>query len=105
MTQRSKESQINLAVQAKRSDPTVSLRHIAKTFNVAELTLRSRMNGTRARQDVPSNRSRLTELEENMIVIYIIDLDSRGFTARILDVEDIANIILATRHALRVGTR
>ena len=54
---------------------------------------------------MPSNRSRLTELEENVIIIYIINLDSRGFAARILDVEDIANIILATRYTLRIGTR
>ena len=40
-----------------------------------------------------------------MIVTYIIDLDSRGFAPRMLNVEDIANIILAARDASRVGTR
>ena len=46
-----------------------------------------------------------SELEENVIVTYIIDLDSRGFAPRIPDVEDMANVILATRYASRVRTR
>ena len=63
------------------------------------------MNGIRAVQDTRSVRHRLTELEENVIITYIVDLDSRGFAPRILDVEDMANVILATRDASRVGTR
>lgn len=34
-----------------------------------------------------------------------MELDSRGFAPRMLDVEDMANVILATRHASRVGAR
>lgn len=61
------------------------------------------MNGTRARQDTRPNSTRLTELEENVIVTYIMDLDSRGFAPRIPDVEEMANVILAERDASRVG--
>ena len=105
MAQRSNESQINLAVQAIQKDPTLAIRRAASIFNIAESTLRHRMSGRRARKDILSNSRRLTELEENMIATYIMDLDSRGFAPRIPDVEDMANIILAARDASRVGTR
>ena len=40
-----------------------------------------------------------------MIIRYILDLDSRGFTPRLASVKDIANYILESRGADRVGKR
>jgi hypothetical protein len=45
----------------------------------------------------------LTELEENAVLKYILDLDMRGFPPRLADVGDMANILLADRDAGRVG--
>ena len=101
----SKESQMVLAIQSLQNDPNLTRRAAARTYNVSETSLRRRMNGTRARQDTRPNSTRLTELEENVIVTYIMDLDSRGFAPRMPDVEDMANVILAVRNASRVGTR
>jgi hypothetical protein len=44
----------------------------------------------------------MTELEEEVIVQYIIDLDIRGFGPRLASVEDIVNNILETRGGKRV---
>ena len=63
------------------------------------------MNGKQARRDIRANNTRLTELEEKTLIRYILDLDSQGFTPRLHDVEDIANVIAASRDASRVGTR
>ena len=38
-----------------------------------------------------------------MIIIYIIDLDSRGFAPQTPNVKEIANIILAERDASYIG--
>jgi hypothetical protein len=46
---------------------------------------------------------KLTELEEEVIVQHIIDLNSRGFSPQLANVEDIANYLLETRRAKRVG--
>ena len=99
----SKESQIVLAIQSLQNDPNLTRRAAARTYNVSETSLRRRMNGTRARQDTRPNSTRLTELEENVIVTYIMELDSRGFAPRMPDVEEMANVILAERDASRVG--
>jgi hypothetical protein len=45
----------------------------------------------------------LTEAEEDVIVQYILQLDSRGFSPRKADVEDMANLLLAKRDARRGG--
>ena len=47
--------------------------------------------------------SKLTIEEEEVIVRYILDLDTRGFSPRKAEVEDMANLLLTRRGATRVG--
>ena len=54
------------------------------------------------RESVPNSR-KLTDLEEQTIIQYVLDLDSRSFPPRLSDVEDIANKLLADRDAPPVG--
>jgi hypothetical protein len=61
------------------------------------------MTGQPPRSDYRPKVQKLTELEEGVIVNYIIDLDSRGFSPWLADVEDIANYLLETHQAKRVG--
>lgn len=61
------------------------------------------MQGRTPAPEKRNARHNLTSSEEETIVRYIIDLDSRGFPPRIDGVEDMANLLLATRHAKRVG--
>ena len=99
------ESQIILAIQAIQKNPKLSYRQAAAIYNISRTTLQRRMNGKHARRDIRANNTRLTELEEKTLVRYILDLDSRGFAPRLHDVEDMANVITASRDASRVGTR
>ncbi len=61
------------------------------------------MNGRPSRGDIRANSHKLTELEERVIVNHILDRDSRGFSPRQADVEDMANNLLKTRGAKLVG--
>ncbi|EDN92832.1 hypothetical protein SS1G_08697 [Sclerotinia sclerotiorum 1980 UF-70] len=45
----------------------------------------------------------LTELEEEVLIQYIIDMDDRGFAPKLNSVEDMANYMLETRGAKKVG--
>ena len=58
-----------------------------------------------ARSDCVPNNRKLSDLEEQIIVQYILDLDSRGFPSRHRDVEEMANRLLADRDASPVGKR
>ncbi len=66
-------------------------------------TLSEQMAGIAPRDETRPNCSKLSKLEEEVIIRYILDLDSRGFAPRLTSVEDIANYILESRGGKRVG--
>lgn len=103
MESTSLESRVLLAVGAIKQTPKLSIRAAAKIYNISPTTLRYRMNGRRTRRDTRLNSMKLTDLEENTLLEYILDLDSRGFLHRLADMEDMANILLAERDAGHVG--
>jgi hypothetical protein len=105
MDSASKERQINLAVQAFKRDPNLSIRAAAKIYSVSHSTLATRLKGTSSRRDTIPNSRNLTDLEESTIVQYILDLDARSFPPRLCHVEDMANKLLTERDAPKVGKR
>ena len=61
--------------------------------------------GQQSQRNILANSRKLTDLEEDVIVQYILALDSKGFPPCLSSVEDIADRLLAKRDARRVGTR
>jgi hypothetical protein len=105
MSQSKKKANLNLALYAYRKDPKLSLRRAAKIYQVKYSTLLDRKNGIESRCDwVPKSR-RLSDLEEQIIVQFILDLDSRGCPPRLCGIEEMANQLLADRDMLPVGKR
>ena len=97
------EARIILAIEAIRTSKKLSRRSAIKIYKVPKATLRDRMTGRTYRPETRPNRQKLSELEEGVIIRYILDLDSRGFAPRLASVKDIANYILESRGAERVG--
>ena len=77
------EARIILAIEAIRTSKKLSRRSATKIYKVPETTLRHRMTGLTARNETRPNRQKLSELEEGVIIRYILDLDSRGFAPRL----------------------
>ena len=100
----SNEGNIQLALQALKRDAKLSVRRAAQLYNVPRKTLSDRRAGKTARRDCTPNSMKLTKTEESAIVLYILDLDSRGFPPRLAAVEDMANHLLDARHQDPVGT-
>jgi hypothetical protein len=99
----SKEGRIQLARSAYTTHQFRSLRRAAEAFNVPHSTLTSRYNGITHILERRNGRQKLTTTEEQTIVRYILDLDSRGFAPRLCEVEDIADKLLAVRGGEPVG--
>jgi hypothetical protein len=99
----SSEHRVLLAIEAIQSTPRMSIRRAAETYDVPATTIRRRMKGQTAKADRYNGCSNLTKLEKEVIVQYVLDQDSRGFSLRITDVGDIANLLLQKRGARRVG--
>ena len=102
MESTSLESRLLLAIQAIKQNQKLSIRVAVRTYNVPRTTLTYRMKGRHARQDVRVKSMKLTELEDNAVLKYILNLDERGFPPRLADVADMANVLLAERDAGRV---
>jgi hypothetical protein len=60
------------------------------------MTLLNRYYGKPPRRDTKSPLRKLTDLEEEVLVRYILDLNTRGFPPRMSIVREIANILLAS---------
>ena len=99
----SNEADVQLAILAINSHQIIANRRAADVYNVPESTLRDRRAGKAARRDCQPNSKKLTQLEEEVIVKYILDLDLRGFAPTYAAVRDMANRLLAARNADQVG--
>ena len=105
MSSSNTEARILLALQALQNNPKLSLRRAADTYEVNRMTLRRRQHGIQSRRDTIQKSRRLSNLEEEIIIHFILDLDSRGFPPRLRAVKDMADQLLADRDASPVGTR
>jgi hypothetical protein len=103
MSSSSYEARIILALEAIQKDKNLSIRVAAKLYDVRRSTLHDRLAGRRARRDIPANSKKLTELEEEAIVRYTIELATRSFPPRLRGVENMANQLLHARDAPPVG--
>lgn len=98
-----KEGRILLAIQALKLGQFKSVRAAAKVFEVSHVTLSRRVNGIPSQRDSLSNTQRLTLREEETIIQYILELDSRGFPPRPQVVREMADLLLSDRDAPLVG--
>jgi hypothetical protein len=92
-----REDRIILAIQAMKSNPTISQRRAAAIYDVAESTLRTRRAKTTSQRDSHPNLSRLTKAEEETVIKYIKKLDAQGFAPTLSYVREMANQLLAAR--------
>jgi hypothetical protein len=97
------EGRLQLALQAFNSSQFRSHRAAATAFNVKRQALDKRARGIPFRADTTPNRLKLTRTEEQTIVRYILDLDSRGFAPRLCEVADMADKLLGVRGGEPVG--
>jgi len=97
------EGRIALAIQAIELKQFKSVRAAAKAYAVPRKTLDRRQRGVQSRRDSTPHNQNLTLSEESVIVSYVLDLDSRGFSPRICVVGEMANLLLRERQQPHVG--
>ena len=105
MSSPSYEARVILALEAIQNAEKLSIRTAAKLYDVRRTTLQDRLAGRPARRDTPANSRNLTDLEEQTIVQYVLELDIRVFPPRLSGVEDMANYLRHERDAPPVGKR
>ena len=103
MDSTSKQARLLLALQAIEGNENMSLRAAARIYDVPWTALRGRRDGRPERCDSIIKSRIITNLEEDELAKYILDLNSRAFPPRPFGVADMANLLLAERDAPRVG--
>ena len=83
MSAQTNEARVIIAIEAIQSSKKLSRRAAARFYNVPEPTIRDRMNGVTPIAERRPAVQLLTEIEEDGIVQYILDLDTRGFSPRV----------------------
>ena len=91
------EGRLDLALRAYASREFRSLRSAAAAFNVRHQRLSDWLHGITPRSHTRPGIQKLTATEEQTIVHYILDLDSRGFAPRLCEVADMADKLLGVR--------
>jgi hypothetical protein len=93
------EGRITFAKNAVKEGQIQSIWTAADVYDVPETTLDHRICGKPSRNDCIPNSRKLTSREEQAIIQYILDLDSRGFPPRPRNVQEMANLLLMQRDA------
>src|SRR5437667_6135815 len=97
------EARVIIALKAIRNDKKLSVRAAAKIYEVPRTTLTRRRASRHTRRDTSPNSRKLTKLEEEAIVQYILKLGTRSFPPRLRDIEDMANRLLRIYDVSPVG--
>src|SRR6266487_1499985 len=97
------EGRMALAIQAIQLGQIKSVLSAAKTYVVNRTTLDLRLRGIPSRRDSTPHNRKLSLSEESVIVNYVLDLDSRGFSPRVCVVGEMANLLLAERGGAPIG--
>ncbi|RAR00893.1 plasma membrane calcium-transporting atpase 2 [Stemphylium lycopersici] len=95
--QTSREGRLSLAIASYRNNPKQSVRALAAAYDVPKSTLQTRLHGVQPRSEILSTRRKLSPIEEQSLVQWILDLDRRGFPPHVIDVRRMADTLLAAR--------
>ena len=98
------EGNILLAIHALQSGQISTVYLASRTYNVPKTTLRRRMKGGIARGDYTVKNTRLSAIEEEVIVKNIERLDAQGLSPSVTMVKDMADSICKARGVQPVGT-
>jgi len=91
------EGRIVLALDALQKGHFTSARAAAKAYDVRRTTLQLRIKGKLARRDLRSPNCKLTILEEETLVQWILSMDQRGLAPRPDSVRQMADLLLEKR--------
>jgi hypothetical protein len=86
-----------LATYALKSKQIQSQRKAAELYTIPRTTLRRRLRGIQPKHATTPVNLKLSPVEEQSLVQWILDLDRRGFPPNIIDVRRMADVLLAGR--------
>ena len=97
MESQSKESRIQLALDAYKKGRFKTLKAAALAFDIPRTTLQRRIGGIESRIKKPANCQKLSKTEESTLSTWILDMDKRGLPVQLSTVHHLAELLLSAR--------
>jgi hypothetical protein len=97
------ETRIILAIEAIRLSKKLSKRRATKIYKMLYATFSYKITSRTYYSESKANYYKLTDLEEDTIVRYILDLDSRGFAPCLAGIKNITNLLLESQEVLYIS--
>jgi hypothetical protein len=88
---------LSLAIASFNANPQQSFRRLARLYNVPRTTLQTRLQGVTPKHEITRVNRRLSPVEEQSLVQWILDLDRCGIPPQIIDVRRMADVLLPAR--------
>ena len=93
----SRESRIQMAIDAIQKNQFKPLKEAASSYDVPRTTLQDRISGTASRAHQCANCQKLSINEESVLSAWILDMDMRGLPLQISVVHHLAQLLLSAR--------
>lgn len=97
------DTQIDLALAAMLYNKKISFRKAALIFNIPLYILLNRSRGVTSRSIIAMSQYKLDPSKEQVIIQYILNLNTQGFSPTIYEVGDMANLLLRKYNTLSIG--
>ena len=97
MSELSREDRINLALEAFNRGLFPSKNACAKAFDINPSTFKNRFHGISSRREIIANSRKLSDLEEETLKKWILDMAERGLPLQVSRVQYLAQILLSAR--------
>ena len=97
MSEVSKEERMKAAIKAFNEGKFPSKSACARVFDVPSRTLMKRLNGVTSRNESLANGRKLSDIEENTLSRWILDMSQRGLPLQLSSVYYFAQLLLSAR--------
>jgi hypothetical protein len=91
---REQEGRIECAINDLKNGKICKVQEASRIYNVPPSTLRDRMKGHQSQPELRNQNHRLSLLQEEALIAWIVSLDIRGAAPRPFQVREMAQIIL-----------
>jgi hypothetical protein len=99
------EGKIQLAISDLKNGRISNIREATRIYEIPRTTLRDRLKGIEYRGEIRANNHKLTQLEEESLIKWVLDLDRRGLPPRHSLVREMANYLLLQHGKQPVGEK
>ena len=98
------DGRLLLAIRTIKTSRITSIRQAAQSYDIPRTTLQKRLNGIKERLIIDRTKRKLTEIEEETLLQWILTMDKRSAPLRPTTVRNMADLLLADRDASKQPT-